>query len=98
MHRYFSHYTFIYPDIYLKNHIVEMNDDGHIVRYFPFEKEIEKTEFHSGLLMFVPKDITLDEILYMKDIQLKLECVKNTSYCISDIIYDLCDEGEAKIN
>lgn len=65
MQRYFSHYTFIYPDIYLKNYIVEMDDDGHFVRYFPFEKEIEKTEFHSGLLMFMQKGINVDkEILF----------------------------------
>lgn len=62
MKRYYSHYTFIYPDIYLKNHIVEMDSDGHIVNCFPFEKEIERTEFYSGLLIFIPKDRELSII------------------------------------
>lgn len=62
MKRYYSHFTFIYPDIYLKNHIVEMDSNGRIVRCFPFEKEIERTEFYSGLLAFIPKDMELSEI------------------------------------
>lgn len=57
MKRYYSHYTFIYPDVYLKNYIVELDENRKIVHYFPFEKEIEKTEFYSGLLIFVPQDI-----------------------------------------
>lgn len=90
MHRYFSHYTFIYPDIYLKNHIVEMDDDGHIVRYFPFEKEIEKTEFHSGLLMFVQKGINVDEkILFKVQDQLFLPFGSTVQDYISE--YDIID-------
>ncbi len=61
MKRYYSHYTFIYPDIYLKNHIVEMDDEGNIDRFFIFEKEIEKTEFYSGLLVFLPEISTVDK-------------------------------------
>lgn len=54
MLRYYSHYIFIYPDIYLKNCVVETNGAGYITRIFSFEKEIEKTEFYSGLLIFLP--------------------------------------------
>lgn len=54
MRRYYSHYTFIHPDTYLKNHIVEVDDENRISDIFPFEKEIEKTEFYSGLLVFLP--------------------------------------------
>lgn len=57
MKRFLSHYTFIYPDMYLKNTVVELNDRGNILKIFPFEKEIEKTEFYSGLLIFLPEDI-----------------------------------------
>jgi hypothetical protein len=57
MRRYYSHYTFIYPNICLKNHIVELDDEGRIAGYFPFVKEIEKTEFHAGLLIFLPDNV-----------------------------------------
>jgi hypothetical protein len=53
MKRYYSHYTFIYPDILLKNHIVEVNSEYQITRIFPFDKETERTEFYSGLLLFL---------------------------------------------
>lgn len=59
--RYYSHYTFIYPDILLKNHIVELDNDGFMVNVFPFEKEVERTEFYSGLLAFIPKDADIQE-------------------------------------
>ncbi|MDR0824524.1 MAG: hypothetical protein LBN74_05480 [Prevotella sp.] len=69
MKRYFSHYTFIYPNIYLKNHVIE-TDDEKIVQAFPFDKEIAMTEFYSGLLLFVPPGIEFDnkiEVLLRKN-------------------------------
>lgn len=54
MLRYFSHYTFIYPDTFLKNYIIETDGQGHILKLFPFEREIANTEFYSGLLIFFP--------------------------------------------
>lgn len=56
--RFFSHFTFIYPDLFLKNVIVELNDQGRISAIFPFEKEIENTEFYSGKLFYLPVGIT----------------------------------------
>ncbi|SBW05884.1 hypothetical protein [uncultured Dysgonomonas sp.] len=56
MKRYFSHYTFIYPDIYLRNHVVEISDDMKQISFFPFDREIERTEFYSGLLIFIPEN------------------------------------------
>ncbi|WP_165023365.1 hypothetical protein [Dysgonomonas sp. ZJ279] len=63
MKRYYSHFTFIYPDIYLKNHVVELDSENRIVKCFPFEKEIEKTEFYSGWLMFIPQMVQLNNDL-----------------------------------
>jgi hypothetical protein len=63
MKRYYSHYTFIYPDISLKNHIVELNDNDEITTYFPFGTEIEKTEFYSGLLIFLPDTVSATDSL-----------------------------------
>lgn len=62
MKRYYSHYSYIYPDIYLKNHIIEMNDIMHIVRCLPFEKETADTIFHSGTLIFIPEEIEISDI------------------------------------
>lgn len=67
MLRYYSHYTFIYPNTFLKNHIVETDGQGHILKLFPFENEIAKTEFYSGLLIFIPSATT-----YQKDDILKI--------------------------
>lgn len=61
MKRYYSHYTFIYPDIYLRNCVVEVNDESQITNVFTFDKEIERTEFYSGLLLFMPVDTELSK-------------------------------------
>lgn len=66
MKRYYSHYTYIYPDLFLKNCIVETDDEYRIISVFPFSKEIEKTEFYSGLLLFVEPLVSLTEDVYVK--------------------------------
>lgn len=60
MKRYYSHYTFIYPNIYLKNYIIEVNDKEQITNAFPFRSEVEKTEFYSGLLLFYPVGVEVN--------------------------------------
>lgn len=59
--RFFSHYTFIYPDLYLKNVVVELDNTGRIVSVFPFDREIEDTEFYSGKIYFVPEGISITD-------------------------------------
>lgn len=63
-YRYYSHYTYIYPTTLLRNCVVEMDDYGHITAVFPFEKEIERTEFYSGLLAFVPEGMDVGESVW----------------------------------
>ncbi|WP_165042974.1 hypothetical protein [Dysgonomonas sp. ZJ709] len=91
MKRYYSHFTFIYPDIYLKNHVVELDSENRIVKCFPFEKEIEKTEFYSGWLMFVPTELKSFDIRLLNreggkigefDLQNINQVVKNIGYNI----------------
>lgn len=65
MKRYYSHYIFIYPDIYLKNHVIELDTNNRIVDLFPFEKEIENTSFYSGLLYIIPVKYTLGKDLLL---------------------------------
>lgn len=89
--RYYSHYTFIYPDIYLKNVIIELDIENKIFDIFSFEKEIEKTEFYSGWLYFVsdPKDImnmnfdTNESHLFTSS-ELVLKRLKGKAYKIFD--------------
>lgn len=86
MKRYYSHYTYIHPDIYLRNHIVELDDIHRISRYFPFEKEIEMTEFYSGLILFVPLSIKMDKSKIEAIIQNCLTAYSLPSFsCISEI-------------
>lgn len=63
MRRLYSHYAYIYPDIYLKNNIVVLNNQAKIVEFFSFEKEIEQTEFYSGILFFLFPDVLMDKAL-----------------------------------
>lgn len=65
MKKYYSHYTFIYPDICLKNCIVELNNQSFISAFYTFEKEIANTIFHSGLLIFFPQNIEPDRDLLL---------------------------------
>lgn len=60
MKRYYSHYTYIYPDTYLKNTVVELDDHNNILSVFPYEKELERTEFKSGILFFVPNTLRIN--------------------------------------
>ena len=57
MKRYFSHFTFIFPDQFLKNHIIEQNKEGYITSIYPFVEEVSNTEFMSGLIVFLPSDL-----------------------------------------
>lgn len=66
MKRYYSHYTYIHPNIFLKNCVVETDNECRIVSAFPFSKEIEKTEFYSGLLLFIEPQVSLTEDIYVK--------------------------------
>ena len=37
-----------------------MDNSNNIVKVFPFEKEIEKTEFSSGVLFFIPNTMRIN--------------------------------------
>lgn len=91
MKRYYSHYTFIYPEVYIKNHIVEMDNNGRIVRVFPYDKEVEKTEFYSGLLMFLPHSVPFTKEL-QENIK-KSDFSKDGRLLWEDAPYRIFEEG-----
>ena len=68
--RYYAHYTFIYPDKFFTNHVLELDSDSYLISVYPFDKETSQTLFHSGIQVFIPDnlsvDISLDEIIRLK--------------------------------
>jgi hypothetical protein len=67
---YYAHYTFIYPDIFLKNHVVSVDAGGHITGHHAFKEETPNTLFHSGLQVFIPQsmveNITHSDLLQLE--------------------------------
>ena len=63
MKRYYAHFTILYPNIYLKNIVVELDCENRISSLIPYCKEIEKTEFHSGYIYLIPSHISLDKLV-----------------------------------
>lgn len=81
MKRYYSNYTYIYPDQYLENVIVELDDANNILSVQPFDKEIENTKFHQGLLLFVPNTLRVSTHLidFTKDKFKEMFAIKDMS-------------------
>lgn len=66
MKRYYSHYTFIYPNQFLSNYVVEITDNNRINKLFHFEKETANTEYTSGLQIFLPEELI--DIISIKEL------------------------------
>lgn len=99
MKRYYAHYTFIYPDTYLKNMVVELGDDNKITCIMPFEKEIERTEFFSGYIFFIPSAIIFNACLMIdkkKQFAWK-KFDKDVNNIDSSILFHIYDEDLNKI-
>ena len=60
MKRFFSHYTFLYPVLFLRNVVVELDDSNRLLAYYPFQEEVRNTEFYSGLLLFSVAEVHLN--------------------------------------
>lgn len=96
MRRFYSHYTFIYPDIYLRNYVLEFDSQNRITSCFPFEKEIENTLFYSGLLVIFPINVNVDlNYIFQLSAQLsdnKFNPGKNEFKIPADTIYQIYDQ------
>lgn len=52
MKKFASHRLYIpHLDLFLRNHTVEIDDKGQVVRYYPFEGETGFTEWLNGLIV-----------------------------------------------
>ena len=90
--RYYSHYTYIHPDIYLKNYVIGLDYTNHIIEYFPFEKEVESTEFYSGMLIFLPQNISITDILPHIEQNKAIFGINNKKPVIQDVKYSIYNE------
>ena len=52
MKRIYAHYTLFYPFLFLKNNVIELDENNCLIAYYPFSYELQNTEFYSGLLVF----------------------------------------------
>lgn len=94
MKRYYSNYIYIYPDKYYENSIVELDEFNNILNVCVFEKEIERTRYHSGILAFIPNDLIIStDVIYCAKTRLK-ELFKNNdieSYDLQAVICNIYD-------
>ena len=52
MRKFASHRLYIpYLGLFLKNQVVEIDDTGKVVGYYPFTEETSFTEWHNGLIV-----------------------------------------------
>lgn len=87
--RIYSHYSFIYPNQHYKNVVIELTKDNRIIRIFPFEKEIEDTEFYSGRVFYLPVEVFVSDIdMNAENKAHTLSEEKNLSDNITRMIYD----------
>lgn len=79
----------------MKNCIVETNGEGVIVKIFPFEAEIEKTEFYSGLLVFYPSvKVYVRETVLKKLQYIEFGKIKNSDIILPEMKYTLYIEND----
>lgn len=65
-----------------------MDEKKHIKRLFSFEREIERTEFYSGLLAFVPSSVKISKEQLLEEIR-KIYTDGNNSEFYSEDEYEL---------
>ncbi len=46
--------------------MVELDENGQLTAYYPFEKELPNVEFYSGLLLFIPDENQSDVSLIQR--------------------------------
>lgn len=94
MKRFYSHYTFISPDIHFKNIVIELDNKNYISNIYEFEKEIESTEFYSGWLLFInnKQNRNIDNICReINDSTLQYRKIQDIDIETIDKITDICN-------
>ena len=67
MKRYAAHYILLSPDKILKQHYIELDDNGKIVKAAPLVEEIEGVAFYNGTLFVVASEDTDKILIYHLD-------------------------------
>lgn len=94
MKKYYSNYAYIYPDKYLKDVVVHMDDSNNIIEVAEFEKEIENLNYHQGLLLFVPNTMRINPYLIdctKEQVKLKFDYNTDEPLAVKAIICNLED-------
>ena len=101
MKRFASHYLLI-PDVgFMKQQVVEINDEGIAQGIFPLTEEIESVEWMPGVIVLLPAD-QLEEIkntgMILKNIpvfQINPSNILNqSSRCFEESLKELKEKGE----
>ena len=101
MKRFASHYLLI-PDVgFMKQQVVEINDEGLAQGIFPLTEEIESVEWMPGVIVLLPAD-QLEEIkntgMILKNIpvfQINPSNILNqSSRCFEESLKELKEKGE----
>lgn len=54
MKRFASHYLYVADSGFLKQYVIEMEDE-HVVKFFPLTEEIESVEWMPGIIELMPE-------------------------------------------
>lgn len=73
MKRFASHYVYIPSFGFLKQYVVEINDEGNVVAIYRLEEEIESTIWTPGVIRLMPHDYPLEQALVFDKSEIKTE-------------------------
>ncbi len=102
MKRFASHYLLI-PDVgYIKQQVVEINDEGVVRRIFPLTEEIESVEWMPGVIALLSAS-RMEEIkntgMILKNIPMFPSNLPNvfiqSSQCLNEFLEESSKRGEA---
>jgi len=76
MKRFASHYVYTPSLGFLKQHVVEINDEGHVVALYRLEEEIESIIWTPGVISLVPHDYFSEQALTFEKPEIRTDAVE----------------------
>ena len=75
MKRFASHYVYTPSFGFLKQHVVEINDEGYVVSLYRLEEEIESIIWTPGVIRLVPSDCLPEQALIFEKPEIRTNSV-----------------------
>ena len=75
MKRFASHYVYTPSLGFLKQHVVEINDEGHAVSLYRLEEEIESIIWTPGVIRLVPDGSLPDQLLIFEKPEIRTDSI-----------------------